>query len=74
MSNIEQSVYEIDIVGKSDVLNKINSLSVEGISIAGTKTNIVSDATIKQVEGVTLVGNNTVKVSVNIRNDMENQN
>lgn len=74
VSNIEQSVYEIDIVGKRDVLNRINSLSVEGISIAGTKTNVVSDATIKQVEGVTLVGNNNVKVSVNIRNDMENQN
>lgn len=73
INNIEQSVNEIDIVGKKDIIENINSLSVEAIDIEGTRTNLVSDATIKPIDGVTLVGSDTVKVSVNIRNDNQNQ-
>lgn len=72
VGSIEQSVTHLDIVGKRDIINSINHLSVEEINVTGIKANLVTDVAIKPIEGITLIGSGTVKVSVNIKNDMEN--
>lgn len=64
---IIQSVKEIDIAGKKDVLEKVTSLSISPISIAGAKENVVSNGTIKAIEGITVIGSDVIKVTVEIK-------
>ena len=65
--DIIQSVIEIDIAGKKNVVDKITSLSVEPVNIAGAKENVISDVTIKSIDGVTFIGSDVVKVTVPIK-------
>lgn len=67
--SIGQNVSEIDIVGKKNIINKITSLSVESINIDGAAETVVVDAVIKKIDGITLIGNDTIKVNVNIERE-----
>lgn len=57
----------VRIVGDADVLEEINSLSIEPVDISGRKESLLEDVPIIVPEGVTLLDGDTVSLYVNIR-------
>lgn len=72
LASVEQSTQTVDIVGKRDIIANINSMSVDEININAARTNVIADVNIKPVDGVSIIGSSTVKVSVNISGNTEN--
>ncbi|MBQ9624860.1 MAG: hypothetical protein IJR47_02005 [Clostridia bacterium] len=60
------SVNELEIVGKKDILDKIDGLSVEPVNIDGATANVVRDVKINTADGVMLLGMNTVRITIEI--------